>query len=86
VLGAVIVALTLEGVLPGLGRPRRPVAVVRYDRVRESRIRANLRRIARRLSRHEPAECPAVFTDIRAGETRSAGAGTGARTVLFSGG
>jgi hypothetical protein len=84
-LGAVIMALTLEGVLPGLGRIRRPVAVVRYDRVREARVRANLRRLARRLSRADLPEPTSTFSDCRSPATHSSSRSTGARTVIFTG-
>jgi hypothetical protein len=83
-LHAMLMALTLEGVLPALRRVRRPVAVVRYDRVREPRIRANLRRIARHLSHSADAAVAVAFADCRVAETRSGGASTGARIVLFS--
>jgi hypothetical protein len=85
VLHAVLIALALEGVLPGLGRIRRPVAVVRYDRVRAMRVRANLLRLARRLSRSQLPEPTSAFTDCRSLATRSSGSSTGARTVIFTG-
>jgi hypothetical protein len=83
-LSAVVVALTLEGVLPGLGRVRRPVPVVRYDRILEERARASLRGIARHLTRNDPADVTGATADCRHLETWSAALATGARTVFFT--
>lgn len=82
-LNAVLVALTLEGVLPGLGRLRRPVPVVRYDRIHRARVRANLLRIARRLAHRPDAGLAVAYSDGRVVETISRSASTGACTVLF---
>jgi hypothetical protein len=84
VLRALLVAFTLEGVLPGVRRPRRrPAPIVRYDRVREPRARTNLLALARRLLGTDPAGAPPSFVDHRHGETRSSSLSTGAVTVLF---
>jgi hypothetical protein len=83
VLSAVLMALTLEGVLPGLARLRRPIPFVRYDRVREPRARAHLYSLARRLAEaDEPPVC-AAFREWRRAETWTGAESTGARTVLF---
>lgn len=82
-LNALFVALTLEGVLPGLTRIRRPVPMVRYDRVREPRARTHLLTLARRLLGAAPAVAPASIVDQRATATRSSSLSTGAQTVFF---
>jgi hypothetical protein len=84
-LGSMLVALVLEGVLPGLTRIRRPVPVVRYDRVREPRSRTNLRDIARRLLGSDTPPAVVTVADWRAADTRSASAATGGCAVFFTG-
>jgi hypothetical protein len=49
------------------------------------RVRANLLRLARRLSRSQLPEPTSAFTDCRSLATRSSGSSTGARTVIFTG-
>ena len=83
-LSAVLMALTLEGVLPGLVRVRRPIPFVRYDRVREPRARAALHALARRLVEADEPPVSAAFQEWRRGETWSGAGSTGACTVLFS--
>jgi hypothetical protein len=85
VLSAVLMALTLEGVLPGLvRRVRRPIPFVRYDRVREPRARGNLHALARRLVEADEPPVAAAFRESRRTETWSGAGSTGARTVFFS--
>jgi hypothetical protein len=87
VLSALRFALSLESLLPGFVRPRRVIPVVRYDHVREPRARLHLRWLAGRLLQADVDETIATtFTDARSLISRSAGASTGARTVLFVGG
>jgi hypothetical protein len=82
-LNALLVALSLGG-LPGwVARLRRPLAVVRFDRVREPRARAHLAALGRELVNAAPP-APA-FTPLEWdwGETRTASASTGAQTTFF---
>lgn len=82
-LSALLVALSLSGV-PGLiARLRRPVAVVRFDRVREPRSRTYLLELARDLARAAPAPTLPAVVSWDWGETRTGAATTGARTVFF---
>jgi hypothetical protein len=80
---ALLVALSLGG-LPGwVARRRRPVAVVRYDRVREPRGRSHLSGLGRRLVSEPP---PAPVTTIMEwdwGATRTGSTSTGSRAVFF---
>lgn len=83
-LRALLVALNLEGVLPALVRVRRPIALIRHDRIRDPRTRQHLRAIARHLSAAPPVPEPAsTVADWRWPETRSGGGGTGATVVFF---
>lgn len=75
-------ALTLEGVLPGITRPRRPVPVVRYERAREPRALRNLRHIARRLLSGPEHPATVAVSGFRS-ETQSLSGGTGAQVVVF---
>lgn len=78
-----MVALSLSGV-PGLvARLRRPMAVVRFDRVREPRARTHLLGLARDLAREEPVPANPAATVWDWGDTRTGGGSTGARTVFF---
>lgn len=83
-LSVVLMALTLEGVLPGLVRVRRPIPFVRYDRVRQPRARAHLRALGRRLLEADEPPVAAAFGEWRWSETWSGAGSTGARTVFFS--
>jgi hypothetical protein len=86
VLSALLVAFSLEGLVPALAaRLRRPVPVVRYDRVREPRSRTNLWAIARRLLHAETQVVETNVADQRASDTQSSSAATGARIVFFTG-
>jgi hypothetical protein len=80
VLRALLIAVSLEGVLPGLTRVRRPVPVVRFGRLRDRRL---LRSLARHLSATPPAPAPRMVADWRLCETRSGGGGTGASVAFF---
>lgn len=85
-LSALLVAFSLEGLVPALAaRLRRPVPIVRYDRVREPRARANLWAIARRLLDTDGPVVVADAVDRRATDPQSASAATGARIVFFTG-
>ena len=82
-VSTLLVALSLRGV-PGLiTRRRRPIPIVRYDRVREPRARAQLHALARRLLGGEVPAPAGAYADWRRGETRSGAAATGARIVFF---
>ena len=83
VLSAVLMALTLEGVLPGLVRVRRPIPFVRFDRVREPRARADLHSLGRRLVEADELPVCAAFQEWRRGETWSSAGSTGARLAFF---
>ena len=83
-MSSLLVALFLEGVLPALSRIRRPVPVVRYDRVREPRARTHLRDIARRLLGADTPPALVTVDDHRVAETRSSSAATGGCTVFFT--
>jgi hypothetical protein len=78
-----LVAFTLEGVLPGMRRPRAPVPLVRYDRIRGPRARAHLFALARRLLGVEPTPVVSSFVDARGANTRTSGGSTGALNVFF---
>jgi hypothetical protein len=80
---ALFMALTLEGVLPGITRVRQPVPVVRYDRAREPRALRNLRHIARRLLGPEPQGLAVVVEGFLALDTQSVSGATGAQVVVF---
>lgn len=82
-LSALLVALTLDGALPGLVRVRRPIPFVRHDRVREPRARSHLHALARRLLENDEPPVPTPFGDWRRGPTRSGAGSTGARTAFF---
>jgi len=83
VLRVLVVAFSLEGILPGLGRARRPIAVVRYPRAQEPRGRADLRTLARAMLAAEPPKAPCNVVDWRRTGTRTSAMTTGARTVFF---
>ena len=83
VLSAVLMALTLEGVLPGLVRVRRPIPFVRYDRVREPRARAHLRALGRRLLEADEPPVSVAFGEWHWSETWSGAGSTGARLAFF---
>jgi len=86
VLSALLVAFSLEGLVPALAaRFRRPVAVVRYDRVREPRSRTNLWTIARHLLHAENQVVQTNVADLSEPDTKSSSAATGARIVFFTG-
>jgi hypothetical protein len=78
VLSAVLVALTLEGVLPGLVRVRRPIPFVRYDRVREPRARADLYSLARRLVEADEPPGLTPYQEWRRSETQTGAGSAGA--------
>ena len=82
-LRALLIAVSLEGVLPGLTRVRRPIAVIRHDRIRDARTRRGLRALARHLAAASPSPAPRTVADWRRPETRSSGGGTGAGVVFF---
>jgi hypothetical protein len=82
-LRAVFMALTLEGVLPGITRPRRPVPVVRYERTREPRALRNLRHIARRLLGTADPHATVAVSGFQSPETQSLSGATGAQVVVF---
>jgi hypothetical protein len=85
-LSALLVALSLEGLVPALaGRFRRPVPVVRYDRVREPRSRTNLWTLARRLLEVEDQAFVPTIAEQPMGDTQSSSAATGARIAFFTG-
>jgi hypothetical protein len=85
VLRVLVVAFSLEGILPGLGRARRPIGVVRYSRARDPRGRADLRTLARAMLATEPpkASCERHGIDWRRTGSRTSAMTTGARTVFF---
>jgi len=84
VLSAVLMALTLEGVLPGLARRvRRPIPFVRYDRVREPRAQADLYSLAHRLAEADEPRGVTAYQEWRRTDTRTGAGSTGARTVMF---
>jgi len=84
VLRALLVALNLEGVFPGLVRVRRPIAVIRHDRIRDPRSERQLRAVARHLAATPSVpERASTVADWRWSETRSGGGGTGATVVFF---
>lgn len=86
-LSSLLFALSLEGLLPGLVAPRRPIPVVRYERAREPRARRHLWWLARRLLSADAIEPgPGSITDLRPPSRGSASTSTGAGTVLFLGG
>jgi hypothetical protein len=85
-LNALLVALSLGG-LPGwIARRRRPVAVIRYDRVREPRGCAHLAGLGRRLVSEPPPAPMMTIMEWDWGATRTGSAATGARTAFFTGG
>jgi hypothetical protein len=83
VLRVLVVAFSLEGILPGLGRSRRPIGVVRYSRARDPRGRAELCTLARAMLATEPPNAPCNVFDWRRPGTRTSATTTGARTVFF---
>lgn len=80
-LRALLIAVSLEGVLPGLARVRRPVPVVRFGRRRDGR---RLRALARHLAAAPSMPVPRTVADWRVYDTRSGGGGTGAQVVFFT--
>jgi hypothetical protein len=86
VLSALLVAFSLEGLVPALAaRFRRPVPVVRYDRVREPRARTNLWTLAQRLLHAEDQDFVPTIAEQPMRDPQSSSAATGARIVFFSG-
>jgi len=83
VLRALLIAVSLEGVLPRLTRVRRPIAIIRHDRIRHKRAGWRLQALARHLAAARPVSSPAPVADWRLSETRSGGSGTGATVVFF---
>ena len=82
--GALLFAFSLEGLLPASVVPRRPVPVVRFDRVREPRRVRNLRRLAALLTREAWGEGRAAHatTDLRTG-SRTVGVSPSWNGVVF---
>ncbi len=82
--GALVFAFSLEGLLPASVVPRRPVPVVRFDRVREPRRVRNLRRLAALLTRDGWREGRATHAteDLRTG-SRTVGASAGWTGAVF---
>jgi hypothetical protein len=82
-LNALLVALSLGGVPGFVARFRRPVALVRHDRVREPRGSTHLAGLARRLMREAPAAPAPTILEWDWSETRTASMSTGAQTAFF---
>jgi hypothetical protein len=84
-LRALLVAMWLDQVLPGLWLRRRPMAQVRFDRAREPRHVANARALAQRITEGAPTVEARARSDepaFRQGTSTSGGAG-GAVIVIF---
>jgi hypothetical protein len=82
-LNALLVALSLGGVPGFVARFRRPVALVRHDRVREPRGSTHLAGLARRLMREATAAPAPTILEWDWSETRTASMSTGAQTAFF---
>jgi hypothetical protein len=80
-----LVTFSLAGVVPGLGRIRRPTPVVRDDHARELRGRAELHALGRRMLERELPAAGSSFRDWRAAVSCTGSGSTGARTVFFQG-